>query len=298
MPTVEGLRPEEVREALRLLGVPDPPTQPSAARRALRDELSGYGVVRTLLERAPDAAREAFGRLAMEGPLTVGTLLGRGWWGRGALPPPLDWLQRRALVAADDAGRVHVLDEALAGHRGEPVREGAQAEWPGAGDDAETVRLEAAKTVVIAPRAELLDRAIAVPAAELRQVAPTVALSGKRPDAVAAALRRAGVEVPAVQPVRTGPDEPALPGTTEEAVGPRAIRALVVRALEEERQLRLQYYPSSRGGAATDRVVDPWSFRDDLLRGYCHLRGGERAFALDRIGLAVLLPTALDQRQG
>lgn len=295
MPTVEGLRPEEVREALRLLGVPDPPTQPSAARRALRDELAGYGAVRSTLERAPDAARAAFAKLVAEGSLPVESLLGRGWWGRGALPPPLDWLQRRALVAADDAGRVHVLDEALAGYRGEPVTENALG---ASGDTAdEPVRLEAAGTVVVAPRPELLDRALAVPAAELRQVAPTVAISAKRPGAVAAALRRAGVEVPAVQPVRAEPDEPALPGTSEEAVGPGAIRSLVSRALEEERQLRLQYYPSSRGGAATDRVVDPWSFRDDLLRGYCHLRNGERTFALDRIGAAVLLPTALEHRQ-
>ncbi|MBA2316567.1 MAG: transcriptional regulator, partial [Euzebyales bacterium] len=49
-----------------------------------------------------------------------------------------------------------------------------------------------------------------------------------------------------------------------------------------------------RGGAATDRVVDPWTFGDDLLRGWCHLRKGERAFAVDRVGRARLLPTAVD----
>ncbi|MBA2528383.1 MAG: WYL domain-containing protein, partial [Euzebyales bacterium] len=79
---------------------------------------------------------------------------------------------------------------------------------------------------------------------------------------------------------------------------PRAIRTLLQRAVSEERQVRLQYFASSRGGAATDRVVDPWRFRDDLLRGYCHLRDGERAFAVDRIGRARLLPSAIEHPEG
>ncbi|MDP8978415.1 MAG: WYL domain-containing protein, partial [Actinomycetota bacterium] len=89
-------------------------------------------------------------------------------------------------------------------------------------------------------------------------------------------------------------DAPALPGVAEDAVGPRAVRSLVRRGLEDGRQLRLWYFASSRGGAATDRVVDPWAFDGDLLRGYCHLRTGERTFAVDRIGHARLLPDPVD----
>ncbi|MDP8969187.1 MAG: WYL domain-containing protein, partial [Actinomycetota bacterium] len=84
------------------------------------------------------------------------------------------------------------------------------------------------------------------------------------------------------------------PGTAEDAVGPRAVRALLDRALAEGRQVRLQYFASSRGGAATDRVVDPWAFTGDLLRGYCHFRAAERSFAVDRIGRARLLPSVVE----
>ncbi|MBA2576576.1 MAG: WYL domain-containing protein, partial [Euzebyaceae bacterium] len=113
---------------------------------------------------------------------------------------------------------------------------------------------------------------------------------------VTAALRAAGVRLSEDAVVGADPAAPALPGTAEDAVGPRAIRALLERGVRESRQLRLQYFASSRGGAATDRVVDPWAFRDDLLRGYCHLREGERTFAVDRIGRARLLPTGIEFR--
>ena len=95
-------------------------------------------------------------------------------------------------------------------------------------------------------------------------------------------------------PVAAATADPALPlpGVEEQAVGPRAIRRLLQRALEEGRQVRLEYYASSRGGQATERVVDPWTFDDDLLRGWCHLRADQRAFAVDRIGRARLLTTA------
>jgi predicted DNA-binding transcriptional regulator YafY len=51
----------------------------------------------------------------------------------------------------------------------------------------------------------------------------------------------------------------------------------------------LRYHTSSRGGATTERVVDPWSLAEDLLVGWCHLRRDERTFAVGRIGEAVLL---------
>jgi predicted DNA-binding transcriptional regulator YafY len=121
-----------------------------------------------------------------------------------------------------------------------------------------------------------------------------VAVSTKSAKAVAAALRSAGVRLDDDAVVSLAEGTPALPGTAEEAVGPRAIRTLLARAVEEQRQVWLRYFASSRGGATTERVVDPWSFSDDLLRGYCHLRQDERTFALDRVGVARLLPSGLE----
>jgi hypothetical protein len=368
---VTGLRCDQlptsaVREALALLGHRDVPATRSAALRALREELRSYGVVRGLVDRAPGSAGDAFARLAHDGPAAVEALLQRGWWGHGTLPPPLDWLQRRALVQVGDDGLVHVtvearegfLDQALwapgeapnaaawpggpggdaaAAEAGGPGGGGAaaDADWPTArrpgagrseassapvqsdpaappapgGPDAPApvhhlgdpdypgdpaLRVEAAGCVVVAPDAAALDRAVAVTAADLRAVAPTVAVSPRRAGAVTAVLRAAGVPLLADEVVPAASGAPALPGTPERAVGPKAVRELLERAVEEQRQLRLEYYASSRGGAATDRVVDPWSFDDDLLVGYCHLREGERTFAVDRVGRALLLPSPVE----
>jgi hypothetical protein len=289
---VGSLPHDAVRAALRLLGEQDPPASRGAAQRLLREILSGYGVVRSLVERAPEGARAAFVTLIQDGPAPVEQLLGRGWWGRGALPPPLDWLQRRALVAVDEQGLVHALDEARAGFTDLTL----SLDVPVLEPEAEPLRVEPAGCVVVAATARQLDRAVGVTAAQLRAVAPTIALSPKPPAAVSAALRAAGVSLAHDQVVAASAGSPALPGTAEDAVGPRAIRSLLERAMTEARQVRLEYFASSRGGAATDRVVDPWEFKDDLLRGYCHLRSGERTFAVDRIGRARLLATAVDHQ--
>lgn len=290
MPGVGALRHEQVREALRLLGVGEPSAQRATALRQLRELLSGYGTVRGALERAPQGARTAFVRLVQDGAAPVEDLLGRGWWGRGMLPPPLDWLQRRSLVLVGEDGRVHASDEARKGFADMTL----DLEERSSPTDVETLRVEKAGCVVIARDAALLNRAVGVAVAGLRAVSPTVALSLREPKAVAAALRSAGIRLENDAVLVARPGEPALPGTTEDAVGPRAVRALVERALSERRQLHLRYFASSRGGAATERVVDPWSFRDDLLVGYCHLRTGERTFAVDRIGHARLLATSIE----
>ncbi len=290
MPSIAELGQQDVREALELLGCGEVPAHRSVALRALRELLAAPDGVRAALEGAPEGARAAFLRLVEEGPAPVEDLLGRGWWGHGMMPPPLDWLQRRAFVQVGEDGRVHPTDEA---------REGFVTLSLGlAFDEHESpvaasplVRVEDARAVVIAPTAAALDRALCVSGAALRAVAPTVAVSTRASTAVSAALRAAGVALDEGAVVTAQPDEPALPTTTEEAVGPRAVRALLQRAVAEGRQVRLQYFASSRGGAATDRVVDPWTFSDDLLRGFCHLRSGERAFAVDRVGRALLLPT-------
>jgi len=302
--TVDALDPAVVREALRLLGA-EAPAGRAAAQRALRDAFAGSGAVRALLERAPAGAREAFVRLAADGPAAVEDLIGRGWWGRGALPPPLDWLQRRALVAVGPDGLVAAVDEARASFRSLTLGLADLADLADPDDpDVELapeppipiLTVEGVTSVVVAGAASVLDRALAVAAARLRAVAPTVAVSDRSPTAVTAALRGAGLPIGTELVVPAASAEPALPGTAEEAVGPRAIRALLERAVTEERQIHLRYFASSRGGAATERTVDPWSFSDDLLRGWCHLRTDERTFALDRVGRARLLPSPLDHR--
>ena len=315
MPGLEDLPPLVVREAATLVAGGEPPESRTSAVRMLREALAVPAAVARVLGSAPVGARDAFVRLAGDGPALVEDLLGRGWAGRGMLPPPLDWLQRRALVATGEDGLVHAVDEArrnlgtgtLATDGTADEAAAVQVPLPtldaigptGAGDppgDAADpfVRVLDVRAVVVADEPGALDRAVAVPGAGLRVVAPTVAVSERSPAVVRAALAEADIVLEGAAVVEARPAEPALPGTAEDAVGPRAIRALLGRALDDARQVRLQYYASSRGGQATDRVVDPWAFTDDLLRGWCHLRGGERTFALDRIGRARLLPTSLE----
>jgi hypothetical protein len=296
MPGVAGLTPAQIRDALSALGFADDPDSGKAARvRRLADALRSYGTVRTLVERAPAAARSAFLQLVEHGPAPVETVLGRGWWGRGMLPPPLDWLQGRGLVVVTDDGMLHAVDEARDGFLELTL---GFADAAPAADDEQMVNVEPAAAVVVAPTPAVLNRVLAVPAAGLRAVAATVAVSAKGPQAVTAALRAAGIRLDADALVEASASEPALPGTVEEAARPGAIRALLLRAVGEGRQVRLEYYTSSRAGAHTDRVVDPWEFTDDLLRGYCHMREGERSFAVDRIGRARLLPTPVDHPSG
>jgi hypothetical protein len=290
---LDRLRLDEVREALRLLGV-DAPTGRTTALGALRDALGQFGRVRQQLEQAPPQARAAFLRLLHDGPLPVEDLLGRGWWGRGMLPSPLDWLQRRALVLVDDAGRVVAVPEARAGYLATGGTDAVRSSTA----PARSARLgvEPAGAVVICEDAGLLQRAVALERAELRLVAPTVAVSSRTPAQVVRALREAQLPLVEDLQVAASTDQPALPGRVEQAVGPAAIRTLLARAVDEERQVRLDYFASSRGGVATDRVVDPWRFVDDLLTGWCHLRTAERTFAVDRIGRVRLLPATIDHR--
>ena len=297
MAGVADLEPQQVRDALRLLGDTDDAAAPRAIRnRRLVDLLRSYGTVRTLLEQAPPAARDAFLRLVEGGPAPVADVLGRGWWGRGMLPPPLDWLQARGLVVVTGGSVVEATDEAREGFL--ELTLDLPAPVPPPAEAAESVHLETALTVVVAPTPATIERAAAVAAAELRVVAPTVAVSPRSRTSVAAALRAAGLRLDDDAVVAATEAEPALPGTTEEAANPRAVRALLTRAVAEARQVRLEYSTSSRAGAQTDRVVDPWSFGDDLLHGYCHMRQGERSFAVDRIGKARLLPTPLEHLAG
>lgn len=296
MAGIAALTTQQVRDALRLLGEADDADAPRVARnRRLAERLRSYGTVRTLVEQAPQAARAAFLRLVQDGAAPVEQILGRGWWGRGTLPPPLDWLQARALVVVTDDGLLHAVDEAREGFLELTLDLPAA---PSAAATRDPVRVESAATVVVTQSPAALDQALAAAGAELRGIAPTVAVSPRSRQVVTAALRAAGVPLDEDTVVAASTSEPALPGTAEEAAAPRAIRALLARAITEARQVRLEYYTSSRAGAKTDRVVDPWDFADDLLRGYCHLREGERSFAVDRIGRALLLPSPVEHASG
>lgn len=289
---LERLRLDQVREALRLLGV-DAPAGRTTALRALRDAFGQFGFVRHQIEQAPPVARRAFLRLLHDGALPVEDLLGRGWWGRGLLPEPLDWLQRRALLAVDDAGRVVAVREARDGYLAAAGEMAAAApSEPEPGSDAR-LAVEPAGAVVVCNDIDVLHRAVAFEQAELRLIAPTVAVSPRSPATVVRALRQAGLPLIEDLQVAASSSQPALPDRVEQAVGPAAIRTLIDRAVDERRQVRLDYFASSRGGVATDRVVDPWTFVDDLLTGWCHLRTAERTFALDRIGRARLLPSRI-----
>lgn len=289
---LERLRLDQVREALRLLGV-DAPAGRTTALRALRDAFLQFGFVRHQIEQAPPVARRAFLRLLHDGALPVEDLLGRGWWGRGLLPEPLDWLQRRALLAVDDAGRVVAVREARDGYLAAAGEMAATApSEPEPGSDAR-LAVEPAGAVVVCNDIDVLHRAVAFEKAELRLIAPTVAVSPRSPATVVRALRQAGLPLIEDLQVAASSSQPALPDRVEQAVGPAAIRTLIDRAVDERRQVRLDYFASSRGGVATDRVVDPWTFVDDLLTGWCHLRTAERTFALDRIGRARLLPSRI-----
>lgn len=306
MPSIDQLTSDELRDALGLLGLDDAGAG-HASRRILRERLTAPGMVADLVSRGPRDAAEAFRTLAIDGAASVEDLIGRGWAGRGGLPQPLDWLQRRGLIMVGSEGLVHATDEARHGYATltfdlpPPGQKEADDQDPGDPPDHidpqdgphqdAPLLIEEARTVVVAPSQAALDQAAAVPGAALRAVAPTVAVSDRPPAVVQAALESAGAEVSSAHGVRVTAAEMTLPGAEEEAVGPRAIRSLLQRALTEQRQVRLEYFASSRGGQATERVVDPWVFADDLLRGYCHLRNDERAFAVDRIGRARLLTT-------
>ena len=284
MRQLEELPPATVRAAAAVWGV-------TGGTRPLREALRAPGAVAGALREAPEGAREAFSRLVAEGPLEVAELLGRSWWGRGSLPPPLDWLQRRALVAVDGL-RVVVVADALEGVTGGAAASRAQS----AGAAAPAVQVQAVRTVVTGA-GDAVQRALGVTGAELRALADGVAVSDRPAGDVLRALRAAGVATESDLVVAAAPAEPALPGSVEEASRPAAVRALLGRALEDARQVRLHYFASSRGGTATDRVVDPWSFDGELLRGWCHLRGGERTFAVDRVGQARLLSSPVEHGQ-
>ncbi|CAN5688296.1 WYL domain-containing protein [soil metagenome] len=77
-----------------------------------------------------------------------------------------------------------------------------------------------------------------------------------------------------------------------------ALRESLARAVEEQRQVRLDYYVPTRD-ESTERVVDPLRVvtadGNAYLEAYCHLAEDQRLFRLDRISTAEVLDTPVEQ---
>jgi proteasome accessory factor C len=87
-----------------------------------------------------------------------------------------------------------------------------------------------------------------------------------------------------------------LPAHDETAA---ALRDRLARAVEERRQVRLDYYVPARD-ESTARVVDPLRLvtaqGNDYLEAWCNLAEGQRLFRLDRINTAEVLDTPVEER--
>lgn len=77
-----------------------------------------------------------------------------------------------------------------------------------------------------------------------------------------------------------------------------ALRDRLTRAVDEQRQVRLDYYVPTRD-ESTERVVDPLRVvtadGNTYLEAYCHLAEGQRLFRLDRISRAEVLDSPVEQ---
>ena len=76
------------------------------------------------------------------------------------------------------------------------------------------------------------------------------------------------------------------------------LRDQLTRAVDERRQVRLDYYVPTRD-ESTERVVDPLQVvtagGNTYLEAYCHLAEDQRLFRLDRISTAEVLDTPVDE---
>jgi proteasome accessory factor C len=79
------------------------------------------------------------------------------------------------------------------------------------------------------------------------------------------------------------------------------MRDRLLRAVEEQRQVRLDYYVPTRD-ESTERVVDPLRVvtadGNTYLDAYCHLAEDQRLFRLDRISTAEVLGSPVDTHAG
>ena len=70
--------------------------------------------------------------------------------------------------------------------------------------------------------------------------------------------------------------------------GLKEIKRLLKRAFKEKKSVKIQYYSLS-SDEVKFRIVDVYQMYNDCIIAYCHLRGEERTFVIDRINKAKLL---------
>jgi proteasome accessory factor C len=80
-----------------------------------------------------------------------------------------------------------------------------------------------------------------------------------------------------------------------------ALRDQLTRAVDEQRQVRLDYYVPARD-ESTERVVDPMRVvtadGNTYLQAYCHLAEDQRLFRLDRVSRADVLDSRVQEHAG
>jgi proteasome accessory factor C len=79
---------------------------------------------------------------------------------------------------------------------------------------------------------------------------------------------------------------------------PEEAMAILRRAIDERRQVHIDYYSYGRD-LRTERTIDPARFFSDegqwYVAGYCHLAQADRVFRVDRIRKATLLDSTFDR---
>ena len=63
---------------------------------------------------------------------------------------------------------------------------------------------------------------------------------------------------------------------------PKKIEKLVRKAFKQKNSLKIKYYSLS-SDEVRFRVIDIYQLHPDCIIAYCHLRGDERTFVIDRI---------------
>jgi proteasome accessory factor C len=87
----------------------------------------------------------------------------------------------------------------------------------------------------------------------------------------------------------------------EQAAAVNELRERLTRAVEDRRQVRLDYYVPTRD-ESTERVVDPLRVvtadGNTYLDAWCHLAEDQRLFRLDRVSSAVVLDRPVEDHTG
>lgn len=66
------------------------------------------------------------------------------------------------------------------------------------------------------------------------------------------------------------------------------IRKLLQKAFDEKKKVKIRYY-SPHSDEFTSRIIDIYQIYINSVIAYCHLRGEERTFVIERINSAAIL---------